>query len=251
MTVAVMIFNPPVASAVAMGLGARCARTLACVLLAFTTGCVWAPTRSSGLRPVGVTARGSAPAVAAVPVEMVPWDPDSGAVNPAALVDAKPKPARPDNATPDPGMPTVKVLNPKPDTVPEDADPYTDYTGELPVYELEAPPAPAASALALKQVISSTLPLGVSGLSGVVRNMYGPSRPAVAGAWVVVVSAADHTKRAERQTDAKGRYRLSGISPGGYFVLASLGAGGVRVEPQYIVLPDGEVGNVNFAVYKR
>lgn len=220
--------------------------------LSLTSACVWAPTRSSGLQAVGATARASAPAVAAAaaPVEMVPWDPDSGEVNPAALVDAKAKPARPDDAPPEPGMPTVKVLNPSNEVLPDDTDPYTDYTGELPVYELEAPPLPAASAFVLKQVVSNTLPGGFSGLSGVVRNMYGPTRPVVAGAWVVVVSAADATKRAERQTDAKGRYRLSGIAPGGYFVLASLGAGGVRVEPQYIVLPEGEAGNVNFAVYK-
>ncbi|MEB3196495.1 MAG: hypothetical protein VKP62_04755, partial [Candidatus Sericytochromatia bacterium] len=122
--------------------------------------------------------------------------------------------------------------------------------GELPVYAVEAPAEPPASAFSLTKAVTSNLPVGDAGLSGVVRNMFGSTRPVVAGAWVVVVSAADATKRAERQTDARGRYRLSGIAPGGYFVLASLGAGGVRLQPQYIVLPEGETGGVNFAVYQ-
>jgi hypothetical protein len=122
--------------------------------------------------------------------------------------------------------------------------------GEAPVYSIEVPPAPPASAFVAPDTITNGLADGDAALLGRVLDLNPARRGPVPDAWLTVVSAADQTSRARLRTDAQGRYRVSGVEPGGYFVVAEKDGVG-KTRPQYVLLTTNMGPGIDFVLYSR
>ncbi|MEB3196589.1 MAG: hypothetical protein VKP62_05235, partial [Candidatus Sericytochromatia bacterium] len=112
-------------------------------------GCFAAPPRSAGLAVPTATGPIRPPQKAQLaPIEALLSPDGQPVVNPASLRDPVPKVARPADAPPEAGMPEVKQL-PNGGEAPRSGDEpasLESQAGELPVYAVEAPAEPPASA---------------------------------------------------------------------------------------------------------
>jgi hypothetical protein len=222
-------------------------------------------------RSAGLPADGSAAGIAAPLPRSAPASaaPGGGLLNPVALLpmpespgavpaDPLPVPVAAPDAPPAPGLPTVVREVPRVEqgpawvTVgaggPGRLPGQPEFDDDLPVYTVETPSEPSAPAFRLPSTVVNGLPSGIASVSGLVRNMHPAVKAPVPEAWVVVLSAADPARAAKLKTDAQGRYRLSGVEPGGYFVrVEKVGVGVTR--PQYVLLGGGATAGVDFALY--
>lgn len=98
------------------------------------------------------------------------------------------------------------------------------------------------------QFVQNSLPAGDAVIRGIVYDMSGGVRVPLADAWLSVLSASDHTLRADFKSAAGGQFELLNIAPGNYFGLAQKAGFQNDALPRFIAATGMGVAGVDFVL---